>query len=1173
MKTTMSRFKKQVLDYWAACKSKRRVLKCSIASTAAVIAVMTPQAVAVLGPVTFLAPMATVFAHPGQRMGPMIEALIYVLAGTALGLGWSILGLYLSSLIVDENRQAAYAIRGIFLALAAIFHGYFRSAKPRLFLVLAFLLIDCLVVLLGSRERVSLPVLTNIVYPTLIGVGMSVITNLAIFPEPSSNFLGGAAVSALQETNEALNEAVKWFLTSGGDQDGEPSTDEEPRTDGEPSHADHIMTAAAKSTSDKPKHKKGSLARWTTRLLAPFRASQHRHRTPTAPVGITTIANLSAARKGLLTQLTSCKTAQRESNYEMSISVLPPRALKPLTTSQMSKLVQNIINIIGVCENKSIVLENDDGSDDDTTITTDTSDSEPSGIRRMDTFEDYQQRLENAKPAREINLSNAALLEAMVYRIREPALELQESIQKATEKVIDCVAYCYDVQSLSSENPTPKGISLHGLDQDIDLFVEAISNFDVSCSAELRRSRTDENRRVDFMPRLETFLVSSFVLALTESANHVLGMLRHVRKVVEQRQARNNRTTVWFPRAIDMQQYWKTGGETDGFVLPELAREQIRQSKPKSRTPAAEKDIKHVEPKTRDEEKAIRFVEPGPRGKHKAGTADNSKKEKSRAEGNSRILRIRGKAADTIEWALESPHLSYALKLASAILLLSWPALIDSWNPWYTSVRGIWAPMQLFLVFEVAIGTSVYVFAQRLCGVLFGCVVGLASYAIGRGNRVCMIFVLIVGIVPSFYVQLNKKKYVKAAMISTVSMVVVALSAANGKGTAVEIFYKRFTAFIIGGVVAMAVEMLVFPVRARDRLIEALGMSIKQVQKMQAAMAVGLDSVAKPNFRDPDIAKRFNYAKSKAQEELTLAETFLPMCSSEPRLKADFRPLKPIYREIIIVLRQIVEKMDNNFSLRKEYGSSILEDLHAQVRIYRRNVAASIELNLYSVYEALVTRQPLPQFMPSSRVAHFQLISRVRKVLEERSGTQTPAGGLPNTSNEIGDLGEEVARLIVQKRALSWNASTFGQGEIIEYLEELVELTKIIVGVNAFRSGLLERAAPYSTYKQRARLNRIPLPRQRTADSGSSDGSLGEVPTVSSVLAPTESRATGLQRTQTIRQGSLTKRRSHKKEEKGNVESDSEEDIPVSLQRVGTRLCENNAIMRRRAISMSKEGS
>ena len=40
---------------------------------------------------------------------------------------------------------------------------------------------------------------------------------------------------------------------------------------------------------------------------------------------------------------------------------------------------------------------------------------------------------------------------------------------------------------------------------------------------------------------------------------------------------------------------------------------------------------------------------------------------------------------------------------------------------------------------------------------------------------------------------------------------------------------------------------------------------------------------------------------------------------------------------------------------------------------------------------------------------------------------------------------------------LSWNASTAGKMEIIEYLEELVELTKLLVGVNAFRSGVLEK--------------------------------------------------------------------------------------------------------------------
>ncbi|UZP40842.1 hypothetical protein NXS19_008658 [Fusarium pseudograminearum] len=300
--------------------------------------------------------------------------------------------------------------------------------------------------------------------------------------------------------------------------------------------------------------------------------------------------------------------------------------------------------------------------------------------------------------------------------------------------------------------------------------------------------------------------------------------------------------------------------------------------------------------------------------------------------------------------------------------------------------------MQLFLVFEVAVGTSVYVFIVRFIGVLLGCVIGYISYVVGGGNKIAMVLVLIAGVVPSFYVQLGTR-YTKAGMISTVSMVVVALSSANGPLSAQDNFIRRWLCFLVGGLVAVAVEMFVFPVRARDRLIESLSVSIKQVQNMQAAMAVGLGSPAKPDFRDPGIIKRFNLAKDRAQEALALADTFLPMCLAEPRLKGDFKLLYPVYKEIVVVLRQIVERMDNAVSLRKEFGSSILEDLHPQVYMYRRNVAASIMLLLFSVHEALITWQPLPQFMPACRLAHFRLINRVRKFFIREVARRHPQAG------------------------------------------------------------------------------------------------------------------------------------------------------------------------------------
>lgn len=47
-------------------------------------------------------------------------------------------------------------------------------------------------------------------------------------------------------------------------------------------------------------------------------------------------------------------------------------------------------------------------------------------------------------------------------------------------------------------------------------------------------------------------------------------------------------------------------------------------------------------------------------------------------------------------------------------------------------------------------------------------------------------------------------------------------------------------------------------------------------------------------------------------------------------------------------------------------------------------------------------------------------------------------------------------RVFLQKY-ISWNASSAAQAEVIEYLEELVDLTKLLVGASEFRSGLLTR--------------------------------------------------------------------------------------------------------------------
>jgi len=124
-----------------------------------------------------------------------------------------------------------------------------------------------------------------------------------------------------------------------------------------------------------------------------------------------------------------------------------------------------------------------------------------------------------------------------------------------------------------------------------------------------------------------------------------------------------------------------------------------------------------------------------------------------------------------------------------------------------------------------------------------------------------------------------------------------------------------------------------------------------------------------------------------------------------------------------------------------------LNIVQAEIYPYRRNVAGSITVTLFAIHGALTTKLPLPQFLPSARLAHLRMINRVREVVLEKVSQG-------QESHEITKLARQRA---VRRKYLSWNAASAAQAEIIEYLEELIDLTKLLFGASEFRSGLLTR--------------------------------------------------------------------------------------------------------------------
>lgn len=405
--------------------------------------------------------MATVFGHPGRRFGQMAEALTLAVSGTLIGLAWSLLGVYLGSLIVTVNPPAAYAIRGLFFAVVLMLHGFWRSYAPRLFVGLVLLIVVSAVTLLSTAKQVTQTAATQILYPILIAAGVILVVNLFVFPEFSSGFLGQVTIETLDETANALENAGHFFSQSNGTivrkeeqkfetSGGETSNSQErslkmsdsghnESTLDQPGSPDFAKAPKANSLSNQA----STLARSLTQK---FEVIARQTDKPTErAVAIEKLRTLSLSAltslKGSLRQkLTDCKTAQNECNFEIAYSVLPPRELKPVSTRSMTKLFANTIAIISTCESKFALVG--DSVDSDAEAPSNVED-ENSDEQEADDINKARAELELIKPRREIEFGDVRLLRFLLRRIEKPYTEMSTILFKHVTLINSCIAYVY----------------------------------------------------------------------------------------------------------------------------------------------------------------------------------------------------------------------------------------------------------------------------------------------------------------------------------------------------------------------------------------------------------------------------------------------------------------------------------------------------------------------------------------------------------------------------------------------------------------------------------------------------------------------------------------------------------------------------------------------------------
>lgn len=666
---------------------------------------LIPRCSAVLGNAAYLGAITTVFAHPGRRFGELIEALTLALSGTTLGVSWSLLGLYLSSLVIRHNPPAAYSVRGIFLACALLFHGFLRSKTPRLFIFVLLLVIVSVVSLTSVATAVTTVSATQIAYPVLVASGAILLVNLAVFPEFSASFLGQTTIETLYDTAEALGDAGQYFTQvprpAGGL--GRLSTfKEEVKTE---SHSDN-----AENRDQKPC---ASIVLEKIRRLKVGKTDSDAGAKPPARI---TLQELVGAKARLRSNLARCKKAQSECNFEIAFAVLPPRELKPISSKMMRRLVANAVAVIGACESRFSLLGESDPQEKHIHGTLNQSQPEiasrhhavdslrdreepkatkgdvvalkDAALPEENIMEDEKTNLDLVKPRREIEFGDVKLLQHLLQRIAAPYTRLSTVIARAIDCVTVSIAYCYDVPKLTSGARPPRRLCIEDVDRYTDELGQALLSFDIDMAEALEGAadlQESNEKPMDIMPRGEVFLVASFVLNLRQAATHIEGMLKHSRSLVLQRQSRHDRRRFYAPR-IKWSKWLNSGGEKDE-AMPVAYQKSNRKGENDGK--ADDKDDTY-HPRFKDD-----LI---------AGTDREADLERGRSSGTKlaklagpysrptshqgQTLRIRGAMADSLEWAQNSDDLLYAFKLAVAVFLVTWPSFVAPWNTWYSLNRG-----------------------------------------------------------------------------------------------------------------------------------------------------------------------------------------------------------------------------------------------------------------------------------------------------------------------------------------------------------------------------------------------------------------------------------------------------------------------------------------------------
>lgn len=1023
----------------------KRIFKSTVHATVAFIFCLIPKVRERLGNEPAMLPLIAVIVHPGRRASATIQGAVNCITGLLFGLAYSLLGRFIAqrclgnswSILTEREQyhshyqrfESALAILAIFEMAMLFFHGWMRSVSHHYFSIVFPLFLVVHFAFMAPLTESPATIAKAFSVPFYLGIAMSIFWNLLLFPEFGSTYLGNATVDALNEIHKSIDSAIEFFISI--------------------------------DSSDP------SLLMYNVEPIS--------------------LAKLLKLKESIDSKVSNCTLVLDECIYEISYSYVSPSELKNVIQN-FKHLCMYISALVNACQLEFILL----------------------GREKHGNIEHDLLKIETEK---EMSHADSKRLLNVLRRMKGPIYHLHKTLSKSIYIIKVALAYSHDVnlknvqiQEIFSDEVFPSYKLKKEIPQSLDFeqYINELENAVIEFDLKFREEmiHLDENL---LTPKDEMFLLSSFLMNFKETTNSVVAIMKETKNIFEIRKKQEAKgwlkgKSLWFNFLRNYEDFKKwVGGTSHSRNITESQSLNGGVIENNYRPPA---DMAVMRPHAEEEEvlsqQRANYVnfehsEPNLPQTTKFTTTDSAFDVSSSSTKEKKSYAFKNRLS---YWLIKSlifcdsfynrnrEHFRFGLQVTIALMLASFPMFIPKARQWYIDIRGTWVGFVCILAMEPSVGGTFWVFFLRGVGVVIGAAWGYLSYVAGvhQTNPYLETVITIFGAVPGFYFLLGSP-YVKAAIIQIISIYIVMLAAilpSNNQGSILANFGKRCLAVGYGGGIAVIVQVTLFPIKARDQLNEEISFVAGCISEMEMLVASGLEGQSLKSSLTEDRYQRSSRISQSAKSALVRATAYKGLTRQEPRLKGEYTELENVFTQIIFIQRQIIDRMDNIVLLRKQYGSAIIEELNHLVYPYRRQFVASIACLMRAVQEAIINKTPLPQFVPSARIAHRRLINKVRETLKVRYRSQI--GNLrpremvdlyqhDNASTEEGAEYEGLSMVakrparnslppheyILKEKFLSWNASTAAMEEVIEYIEELVELTKILVGVNEFKYGFLSR--------------------------------------------------------------------------------------------------------------------